>query len=235
MFSYPTLRISLISLFFFLLFVLQKVAQKVPIEELDKDGFFPRDEREFGEPTVPNIGEDALGRPRKSQNDIHDRPPGFLTQVSMLVRRDMKYIRRDRTVTMARVIQATLLATLIGMIFFNVGQSSTASLVNLHSQFGGIVLVSVIVMMGPAQAALMAFPDERPVFLREYTTNHYSVVAYFLSRLMMECILGAVQCLVIVSSMNGQNMKNTTVIHCGSILRLPLIASFFDRCRLPSI
>jgi hypothetical protein len=51
-------------------------------------------------------------------------------------------------------------------------------------------------MFGTAQPALMAFPDERPVFLREYSTNHYSVFSYFVSRLTMEVVLTALQVLV---------------------------------------
>ena len=53
-------------------------------------------------------------------------------------------------------------------------------------------------MMGTAQQALLTFPQERPVFLREYSTDHYSVVSYFLSRLTMEATLTALQILVMV-------------------------------------
>lgn len=51
-------------------------------------------------------------------------------------------------------------------------------------------------MFGTAQPALLAFPEERPVFLREYSTNHYSVVAYFVSRLTMEAFITGIQILV---------------------------------------
>jgi len=51
-------------------------------------------------------------------------------------------------------------------------------------------------MFGTAQPALLAFPDERPVFLREYSTNHYSVVSYFLARLTMEAVVTLLQIVV---------------------------------------
>ena len=54
-------------------------------------------------------------------------------------------------------------------------------------------------MMGTAQQSLLAFPQERPVFLREYSTNHYSVVSYFLSRLTIEAVITALQILVMVN------------------------------------
>ena len=49
-------------------------------------------------------------------------------------------------------------------------------------------------LMGSALPTLLIFPQERPVFLREYSTNHYSVLAYFLSRFGVEAFTTAVQC-----------------------------------------
>lgn len=59
-------------------------------------------------------------------------------------------------------------------------------------------MVMMMGMMGTAQQALLAFPQERPVFLREYSTNHYAVLAYFLCRFTMEAIITAIQVLVMV-------------------------------------
>jgi ABC-type multidrug transport system permease subunit len=57
-------------------------------------------------------------------------------------------------------------------------------------------MVVLMSMFGTAQPALLAFPEERPVFLREYSTNHYSVVSYFLARFSMEAVVTALQILV---------------------------------------
>lgn len=57
-------------------------------------------------------------------------------------------------------------------------------------------MVLLMSMFGTAQPALLAFPEERPVFLREYSTNHYSVFSYFLSRLSMEAFITALQMIV---------------------------------------
>ena len=53
-----------------------------------------------------------------------------------------------------------------------------------------------MMMFGTAQHSLMAFPTERPVFLREYSTNDYSVGSYFMSRLVMEAFITFLQVLV---------------------------------------
>jgi ABC-type multidrug transport system permease subunit len=60
------------------------------------------------------------------------------------------------------------------------------------------VMVLMISMFGTALPTLISFPDERPVFLREYSTNHYGVVSYFISRLAMEALITFLQILEIL-------------------------------------
>merc|ERR1712032_1477274 len=45
---------------------------------------------------------------------------------------------------------------------------------------------------------LLSFPDERPVFLREYSTNHYGILPYFISRLCMEAFITFLQIVVLL-------------------------------------
>lgn len=52
-------------------------------------------------------------------------------------------------------------------------------------------------MISTSLPTLIVFPQERPVFLREYSTNHYSVLSYFFSRLCMEGLLTAIQMLLL--------------------------------------
>lgn len=54
---------------------------------------------------------------------------------------------------------------------------------DVQAQVGAITNILISTMFGQAQGALMAFPSERPLFLREYSTNHYGVVPYFISKL----------------------------------------------------
>jgi hypothetical protein len=60
------------------------------------------------------------------------------------------------------------------------------------------MIVLIMAMFSTALPTLIVFPEERPVFLREFSTNHYSVVSYFFSRLALEAFLTAVQVLVAV-------------------------------------
>lgn len=59
-------------------------------------------------------------------------------------------------------------------------------------------MILMMSMFGTAMPTLLSFPEERPVFLREYSTNHYGVVSYFISRLAMEALVTLIQILVLV-------------------------------------
>jgi hypothetical protein len=63
------------------------------------------------------------------------------------------------------------------MIFYKVGEADPADPFNLQSQFGALMLLLMLAMLGTAQSSLQTFPEERPIFLREYSTDHYSVMS----------------------------------------------------------
>ena len=58
----------------------------------------------------------------------------------------------------------------------------------MQGQLGATVNILISTMMGQSQTALVVFSSEKPLFLREYATNHYSVIPYFLSYLFTEAI-----------------------------------------------
>lgn len=177
----------------------------MPVKELDEHGFFPSDKRGMGDAFTPDAGQDALGititkRPKAGENTLYERPPpGMLVQTSLLFKREFQNLHRDVTALGARFGLTIFLGVLIGIIFLDVGESDPGIPSNLQSRFGAMVMVLLMSMFGTAQPALLSFPEERPVFLREYSTNHYSVISYFVSRLTMEACITALQVLVMVS------------------------------------
>ncbi|KAL3907555.1 MAG: hypothetical protein SGILL_008825 [Bacillariaceae sp.] len=180
------------------------VAQAYPIDQLEQDGFFPRDKRRlppaFTEPMED--GKDALGITVKGSSSFlakdSESPPGIGTQIKMLFIREMNNMKRDKSVLGGRFAFTAFLGLLIGVIFLDVGESDSSNNANLNSHFGALVMVLMMGMFGTAQQALLAFPQERPVFLREYSTNHYSVFSYFINRLTVEAAVTAVQVLLLV-------------------------------------
>jgi len=119
-----------------------------------------------------------------------------VTQTKALFDREIKNLYRDTTAIGMRFGLTIFLSILIGIIFKGVGATYSGEQVNIQSHFGALTMVALMSMFSTAQPALLAFPDERPVFLREYSTNHYNVLAYFLSRFTMEASITALQVLV---------------------------------------
>jgi hypothetical protein len=175
------------------------VAQAVDEKTLDADGFFPKDERKMADPFTEGEGKDELGITITGHFDepgFDDRRFGALTQVKMLFQRELVNLKRDTTAIGSRMGLTIFLGVLIGVIFLDVGETDRANFSNVQSTFGALIMVLMMGMFGTAQPALLSFPEERPVFLREYSTDHYSVGAYFLSRLSMEAFITCLQVLV---------------------------------------
>ena len=170
----------------------------MPVTDLDKAGFFPGDERDLSKARDPGEDQDLTGAPLVKLSSI-EATPGLMTQIKLLSIREIRNLHRDRVALAARFLFTLFLSLLIGVIFLDVGNSDSAVNANLNSHFGSLIMVLLMSMFGSAQPELLAFPEQRPVFLREYSTNHYSVVAYFMSRLSMEIFITALQNLLLVS------------------------------------
>ena len=112
--------------------VFQNVAQSVPIDELDKKGFFPNDNRDMGEAFTGGIkGKDALGititrreEDEDGEGNFDDSPVGMMTQISLLFQREINNLKRDTSALGARFGLTIFLAVLIGVIFLDVGESN---------------------------------------------------------------------------------------------------------------
>lgn len=152
---------------------------------------------------------DALGRSTADDVNKDTRRVTFDTQVSMLLQREWRNILRNKQALAARFLFTVMMSFLLGIIFWQIGDRSLASFPNLQSHFGGMIMVLMLVMFGTAQPSLLAFPEERPVFLREYSTDHYVVGAYFFSRLVLEAVITFVQ--VMLASIIGYFFLSLTM------------------------
>ena len=181
------------------------IAQSVDLKQLEADGFFPEDERDIGDAIdgeESTSGLDALGITTRTAGDKFDgRHVGVGTELRLLFTREATNFRRDTTALFTKFGLTIFLGVLIGVIFLNVGATDPEVQSNVQSRFGALIICLLMGMMGPAGDALFEFPSERPVFLREYSTNHYSVLSYFASRLTMEALVALVTifCLTITT------------------------------------
>ncbi|GKZ00466.1 hypothetical protein MPSEU_000999100 [Mayamaea pseudoterrestris] len=183
---------------------IMNVAQSVPLEELNKADFFPADDRDIEEPFEADSSKNALGMTITKRRSMAGGtspgtdapPPGVVTQTIMLFEREFKNLTRDTVALIARFSITIFLATLVGTLFLNVGETDPLKPTNLQSHFGALIMTMLMAMFGTAQPTLLAFPAERPVFLREYSTSHYSVISYFISKFIVEAAITAAQVLV---------------------------------------
>lgn len=151
------------------------VAQTEKIEELEKhEGFFPQDTR----PKDENC-EDLV----VPKNDKH---VSMWTEFRMLCGREKNSLVRTPLAMIINVGSTAFLAALFGCIFWQIGTEDRADALSLNAILGAIANVLVSTMMGQSQTALMIFSGEKPIFLREYSSGHYSIFPYFVSHLATE-------------------------------------------------
>ena len=170
------------------------IAQTVNIEDLKAAGFFPQLEDEDRE---AGITADSRHSDRLTilEEDSHQKV-SFPIQTRLQFLRELRNFGRNRSVMGARAGMTLLISIIGGIIFFQIGQTDRTQFINVQSTFGALLMSGLANVFATALPSLVAFPEERPVFMREYSTNHYSVVSYFSSRLTMELVITALQVLV---------------------------------------
>eukprot|EP00980_Cylindrotheca_fusiformis_P027199 scaffold19324_cov152-Cylindrotheca_fusiformis.AAC.14 len=169
------------------------VALTESVERLDEVGFFPKDSHNSND-AIKGSTSDALGIGSDALGD--NESPGFHTQTKMLLLREVKNLIRSTRPLKTRTAMTLMISLAIGCLFYGVAELSItpgSAFINVQSTFGALLMALIANMFSTTLPSLVAFPEERPVFLREYSTNHYSVGSYFLSRLSMELLITACQ------------------------------------------
>jgi ABC-type multidrug transport system ATPase subunit len=178
---------------------IMNVALSHTVPDLDAAGYFPKDDRAIGTAFRSDALDckDALGLTSHEEH-AGETHVGFSVQTTLLFQREVKNVFRATHALKARVMMTCLISLVIGFIFYNVAETDYTDFINVQSTFGALLMALLANVFSTALPSLLSFPEERPVFLREYATNHYSVLPYFVSRLGMELIVTG--CQVTVSS-----------------------------------
>jgi len=146
-------------------------------DDLEKAGFYAKDNRG----TLVT----STASPIKSDHRIGGSA-SLLTQISLLFEREWKNAIRNPLAIAINMVMTLFFALVFGLIFLGVGKEDRVDFLNVQAQLGAVVNVQVSTLFGQSQGALQTFPTERPLFLREYSTKHYNVLPYFLSKLITE-------------------------------------------------
>lgn len=120
----------------------------------------------------------------------------FFQQIAWLSSRELVNTRRDVASLIGRFGITILLNLIFGLIFLNAGGKDDSVPSNFSAHFGAITMVTISSMFGAAQPVMLAFPFERPLFMREYSTGTYGPMAYFLSKIALELPMTFLQTLV---------------------------------------
>lgn len=174
----------------------------------------------------------------KAEDSAHERktsegrelPPrakskGFMTELSMLCARQYRNTVRDKATLGGRFGITVFMNLIFALIFYQVGDMESDSY-QMQSHVGGLTMVGINCMFGSVQPAILTFPSERPVFLREYASNMYGVIPYFLSKTIAELVLLVIQvhlCLLI--SYFGMGFHGIFHVHFLSFFLVGLASS----------
>ncbi len=94
-----------------------------------------------------------------------------LKEVVLLTAREFQRNHRDKAALIGRYGVTIFLNLLFGLIFYKAGSKDANNPTNFDSHFGAMTMVLISSMFGVAQATMLQFPFERPMFLREYSTG----------------------------------------------------------------
>eukprot|EP00977_Amphora_coffeiformis_P020224 scaffold8008_cov153-Amphora_coffeaeformis.AAC.1 len=167
-----------------------QVTQEQSTTDLESAGFFPSCE-EWGPPDIVEEVSDSMGR--SVTHPATENRLGLIGQTWLLFQREVTNFTRNKHALKTRTAMTCAISTFIGILFFDVANTDFSVFINIQSTFGSLLMGLLANVFATVLPSLLVFPSERPVFLREYSTDHYGVVSYFMSRLSMEFIVTAVQ------------------------------------------
>jgi hypothetical protein len=148
--------------------------------------------------------QDARGGEKAASALVVGGQTGFCTQLAALLKREGRGTMRNKGILFARYGMTFFLAIMYAWLFAGTGRKGDATnsdegnclsgpnysvgncTVDFQGHLGSLLSLAIATMMGSAQPVMLTFPQERPVFLREYAAKQYGVVPYFVSKTIVE-------------------------------------------------
>ncbi|XP_076169712.1 ATP-binding cassette sub-family G member 4 isoform X2 [Ptiloglossa arizonensis] len=124
----------------------------------------------------------------------------------ILLSRGLICIKRDNTLTKLRFAAHVIVAFLLGLVFYNSGTDAS----RVNSNVACIFFVLLFLYFASSMPAVLLFPIEAAVFLREYLNNWYRLRSYYSAKIMSDLILQILSpsiFIVIAYYMTGQPIE----------------------------
>ena len=107
-------------------------------------------------------------------------------QLKWLLKRELRSAVRDKTVVVLRIVLAIIFGTIIGFLFFQVGNAPTVGGEINPSEIGLVAVLGIFSMFSVGQSLLISFAAERPIAIREYSSGIYALPVYSISKDLLE-------------------------------------------------
>lgn len=127
-----------------------------------------------------SVGDAVVSRP--ATNSI-----GHLGKIGLLFQRAWRQITRDTKTTISRFMSSFMSALLFGAIYWRIGLKQSS----IQSRFGLLQVCTINCAMTSLVKTLNVFPKEGVLVNRERSRGSYSILQYFLSKLLAEMPVSA--------------------------------------------
>ena len=111
--------------------------------------------------------------------------PTWLTQIRILIRRNLREQSRKMNILITSVLQTVIMAVLIGTVFFRIGHTQT-SIVRREPV---IFFCAINQGVFGALTVINSFPVERTLTLRDRASGTYFASAYFIAKVLADLLV----------------------------------------------
>ena len=124
-----------------------------------------------------NAGDVTAANPDVAAAEADSNYAGFMSQVVLLTRRNMKDKWRNRLTIRTRYLTVLVLGFVCGTLFFRLDYSQAAAQTRVS-----VLFVLTIIPMFLSSSALAEVFAVRPLYFREHTSRMYGALSWFVAR-----------------------------------------------------
>ncbi|KAH8262920.1 hypothetical protein KR044_002016 [Drosophila immigrans] len=106
----------------------------------------------------------------------------FWMQLRVLLKRHLRSMSRDLIAVQMRLIMHIVVALLLGVVYWQIGNDAAKVISNVSCLF----FIILFVFSGNAMPSILLCLQDSPVFIREYFNGCYSLRAYFISKVLAD-------------------------------------------------